>query len=236
MHEAWPGKVYSPRHCGGPLSADLPLYRACSRHQTEVVSLLVESDASRRTLLARATDGSLPLHSAVRYQAPEAVVVTLLGRDEGRCALLEPDGHSQLPLHAACRNEARPYVIDAVRPLLWGMFHGRMESRGLNLWKCDMQRMLRSMMAPERDFATCDMLDMLCKTMREFTEPVFALDLAVWRTSCAQVKEDPLSEQDALGCNRCVIYRSNVIVRGVIPVIENEPVEEAIRKMVDSGY
>jgi len=29
---------------------------------------------------------------------------------------------------------------------------------------------------------------------------------------------------------------SDVIVRGVIPFLENEPVEEAIRKMVDSGY
>ena len=187
-------------------------------------------------MLARATNGSLPLNSAVRYQALAAVVSTLLGGDKGRRALLEPDAHGQLPLHAACRNEARPYVIDAVRPLLWGMFHGRMESRGLNLWKCDMQRMLRSMMAPERDFATCDMLDMLCKTMREFTEPVFALDLAVWRTSCAQVEEDPWSEQDALGRNRRVRCGSDVIVRGVIPFLENGPVEEAIRNMVDLGY
>jgi hypothetical protein len=74
------------------------------------------------------------------------------------------------------------------------MFHGRMESRGLDLWKCDMQRMLRSMAAPKRDFAMRDMLDMLCETMREFAEHMFALDLAVWRTSCTQVKEDPSSE------------------------------------------
>ena len=151
-----------------------------------MVSLLVEIDASRRTLLARATDGSLPLHSAVRYQAPEAVVVTLLGGDEGRCALLEPDAHSQLPLHAACMDwsaagrdrrapQARRGHVDgdagiadkievlsppplfavfffasqlpvhlallhgtehrlgAVWSLLRGMFHGRMESRGLDL-------------------------------------------------------------------------------------------------------
>jgi hypothetical protein len=77
-----------------------------------VVSLLVKSDASRRTLLARATDGSLPLHSAVRYQAPEAVVSTLLGGGEGRCVLLKPDVQGQLPLHATCRNGARLDVID----------------------------------------------------------------------------------------------------------------------------
>ena len=116
------------------------------------------------------------------------------------------------------------------------MFHGRMESRGLDLWKRDMQRMLRSMAAPEQDFAMRNMLDMLRKTVREFAERAFAWDLAVWRTSCAQVEEDPWSEQDALGRNRRVRCGSDVIVRGVIPFLENEPVEEAIRKMVDSDY
>ena len=77
-----------------------------------MVSHLVESNASRRTLLARATDGSLPLHSVMRYQAPEAMVLTLLGGDEGHCTLLEPDAHGQIPLHAACRNGARLEVIN----------------------------------------------------------------------------------------------------------------------------
>ena len=126
--------------------------------------------------------------------------------------------------------------LNAVRSLLRGMFHGRMESQGLDLWKCDMQRMLRSMAAPERDFATRDMLNMLCETVWEFAERAFTLDLAIWRTSCVQVEEDPSSEQDALGCNRRVRCGSEVIVRGVIPFLENELVEEAIRKMVDSGY
>ena len=126
--------------------------------------------------------------------------------------------------------------LDAVRSLLKGIFHSRMESRGLNLWKCNVQRMLRSMVAPERDFVTRDLLDMLRETVREFAVRVFALDLAVWRMSCVQVEEDPLSERDVLGRDRCVRCGSNVIVRGVIPFLENEPAEEAIRKMVDSGY
>ena len=80
-----------------------------------------------------------------------------------------------------------------------------------------MQRILRSMAAHERDFASHDMLVMLRETVREFAERVFALDLAVWRTSCAQVKEDPLSEQDALSLDCRVRCGSDVIVRGVIP-------------------
>ncbi len=91
------------------------------------------------------------------------------------------------------------------------------------------------MVAPKQDFATHDMLDMLRETVRELAERMFALDLAVWRTSCAQIEEDPLSKQDKLSRNCCVRCRS-VIVRGVIPFLENEPVEEAIREMVDSGY
>ncbi len=126
--------------------------------------------------------------------------------------------------------------LNAVRSLLRGMFHGRMESQGLDLWKCDMQRMLRSMAAPERDFGTRDMLDMLPETVREFAEHTFTLDLAIWRTSWAQVEEDPSPERDALGRNRRVKCGSDIIVRGVIPFLENKPVEEAIRKMVDSGY
>jgi hypothetical protein len=84
--------------------------------------------------------------------------------------------------------------LDVVRSLLRGMFHTRMESRGLDLWKCDIQKMLRSMAAPERDFAMRDGLDMLCETVQEFAERAFALDLVAWRTSCTQVKEDPSSE------------------------------------------
>jgi hypothetical protein len=125
--------------------------------------------------------------------------------------------------------------LDAVWLLLQGMFHCRMESRGLDLWKCKMQRMLRSMAAPEWEFATRDMLDMLRETVREYAERTFPLDLAVWRTSCAH-EEDPSSKLDALGRDRRVRCGSRVIVRDVISFLENGPVEDVIRKMVDSSY
>ena len=91
---------------------DLPLHTACSRHQTEVVKLLVDSDSSKRTLYVKADNGSLPLHSACRYQAPASVVMLLLESNESRRTLLESDVYGQLPLHAACRNGAHPDVID----------------------------------------------------------------------------------------------------------------------------
>ena len=81
------------------------------------------------------------------------------------------------------------------------------------------------------------MLDMLRETRAGVCGArVCVLDLTVWRTSCAQVEEDPLSKQDALGRDRRVRCRTDVIVRSAILFLENKPVEEAIRKMVDSGY
>ena len=67
---------------------------------------------SKRTLYTKVDNGSLPLHSAVRYQAPAGVVMLLLESAECRCTLLESDVFGQLPLHAACRNGAHPDVID----------------------------------------------------------------------------------------------------------------------------
>ena len=43
---------------------DLPLHTAASRHQTEVVKLLVESDITKKTTLyTKADNGSLPIHA-----------------------------------------------------------------------------------------------------------------------------------------------------------------------------
>ena len=90
---------------------DLPLHTACSRKQTEVVELLVNSDSSKQTLYTKATNGYLPIHTAARYLAPASMITLLLDSAESRKTLLEPDVFGQLPLHAACRNTASPDVI-----------------------------------------------------------------------------------------------------------------------------
>jgi hypothetical protein len=110
-----------------------------------------------------------------------------------------------------------------------------MESRGLDHWKGDMKRLLKSMETHERDFATRDKLDMLCETVREFVERAFVLDLVVWRTSCAQIEENSSSKPGALD-RESVGGRSDIIVRDVIPFLENDVSEEFIRKFVNSGY
>jgi hypothetical protein len=96
----------------------------------------------------------------------------------------------QLSIHLALLHGTE-HQLEVVQSLLWGMFHICMESRGLDLWKGDIERLLKSMATHKRDFATCIKLVMLCKSMRDFMECLFALDLVVWRTSCAQFEGNP---------------------------------------------
>jgi len=141
----------------------------------------------------------------------------------------------RLPVHLALLHHGTEHQLDVVRSLLRGMFHNRMESRGLDLWKGDMKRLLKSMETHERDFATRDKLDMLCETVREFMERAFVLDLVVWRTSCTQIEENSSSKRGALD-RESVGGGSDIIVRDVIPFLEDDPVEGYIRKIVNAGY
>lgn len=205
-----------------------------------VVKLLVDSDVSKKTIHTKADNGSLPLHTAVRYGAPVAVVQLLLENNEQ--TLLETGYYDQLPLHVACRNGATPDVvqllldhdeikvtvmqednvgrlpihlallhttenqIDVVRLLLQGMLCGRIERKGLDLWKVDMKNMLDSMQTHERDFTTRDKLDMACEVITQFIDRVYTLD-------------------------KCIRSGADVIVRDVMPFLEMEPVEELVQKL-----
>jgi hypothetical protein len=74
-----------------------------------VVKLLVESDASQETLHTKADNGSLPLHTAIRYKAPVNIIHLLIDKNES--TLLEPGPYNQLPLHLACRNTVTADVL-----------------------------------------------------------------------------------------------------------------------------
>lgn len=264
---------------------DLCLHTACSRHQTDVVKLLLDSDISGKTLFTKADNGSLPLHAAVRFGAPASVVTLLLESNESRSTLLEPGPYSQLAIHAACRIGAHPDVIDlllkydedkktllhednvgrlpihlallhstenqleVVRLLLEGMLYNRMENKGIYLWKNHMKRLLKSMETHERDFTTRDKLDMICETIRDFMERVFALEMAVWRASCLQFDTRFSSMQEVLDHESAIAtspfdareYKSarrirsgaDIILRDVIPFLENDPVDDLMQKFRD---
>jgi len=46
---------------------DLPIHTACSRKDTSVVKLLLESDSDNKTIMIKDNDGALPIHMACRY-------------------------------------------------------------------------------------------------------------------------------------------------------------------------
>jgi ankyrin repeat protein len=325
---------------------DLPLHTACSRHQTNVVQLLLESDATKHTLFIKSDNGSLALHAAVRYRAPASVIMLLLEDDDNvdkeddngdddnyddnydelsnrftneknrasrsnppgssarqrstRSTLLESDAYGQLPIHAACRNGAHPDVIhlliqydntketvimednvgrlpihlallhgdsnynshnisavendissssvppnptytwfhssrssnnnevtpppppnqqlEVLHLLLCGMFVGRMEYRGVELWKKDIQRIIKSITEThERDFVTRDKLDMVCDSIGSFMDRTCMLEWVIYHYISKNSESD-------------------IILREVIPFLENEIGNDTIQRIVDAGY
>ncbi len=127
-----------------------------------------------------------------------------------------------------------------------------MESHRLNLWKGDMKRLLKSMTTHKQDFAMHNRLDMLHKTLQNFVEHAFTLDLVMWRMSRAQFEGSPPSKQDdaldsehtvlvgnalphdACACrvNREIRYRPDIIVRDLILFLENKLIGPTARKSV----
>ena len=266
-----------------------------SRHQTEVVKLLVDSDVSKRTLHTKADNGSLPLHTAVRYGAPPSVIELLLDGDYDKSTLFQSDCYGQLPLHAACRNGASPAIIQlllhhdeakqtilqedmvgripihlallhttenqlaVLQVLLHGMLCGRMERKGINLWKIEMKSLLKSMTETthERSFTTRDKLDMVCESIQQFMERVFVLELAVWRASCLKFDarfgsmEEVLEHESQLlllendggddlvldvhgyKVDRRIMSGADVVIHHVIPFLEDEPVEDLMQQFRD---
>ena len=251
----------------------------------QVVKLLVDSDPTKETIHTKADNGSLPIHTAIRYKAPADVINLLLCDNES--TLLEPGPYNQLPLHVACRNAVAPDVLrllltsdvtksavmtgddvdrlpihlallhnrekepqlEMVQILMEGMLCGRMELRGLDLWKGDMKALLQLMGTHERDFTTRDKLDIAMDVIRNFMERVYALELAVWRASCLQfnaecssmqevieqlsasaISDEGMFDINAYKADRRIKSGADVIVRDVIPFLEYEPVEELVSR------
>jgi hypothetical protein len=136
--------------------------------------------------------------------------------------------------------------------LMRGMICGRMEMRGLDMWKRDMKHLLELLRTHERDFTTRDKLDIVIEVILNFLERVFALELAIWRASCLQFNSEFSSLQHLIEylssstisdeCNKSFdphAYKSDrriksgadVIVRDVIPFLEYEVVDELMSKL-----
>ena len=208
-----------------------------------VIKLLLDCKKSKQTLYLREGYGQTPLHAACRVGAEPDVVRLLLLYDEEQKTVMLGDNVGRLPLHLAILH-CRENQLQIVKLLLQTMIVHRMTLRGLEQWKTDMNQILQSLQSVhERDFTTRDKLDMVCDTLRDFMERVHALELAVWRTSCLQfgqyktMKEAIENESrhasgpfETLGYKRARRIQSGteIIVRDVIPFLEDDPIDELL--------
>jgi hypothetical protein len=162
------------------------------------------------------------------------------------------DDVGRLPIHLALLHSTESQ-ISIVKLLMEGMLCGRMELRGLDLWKADMKHLLELLQTHERDFTTRDKLDIVHDVIHNFMERVFNLELAVWRASCLQFSAEFPSMQHviehlsllalsdtkvafdarAFKADRRIKSGADVIVRDVIPFVEFEPVNELISRVRD---
>ena len=213
-----------------------------------VIMLLLESNESRSTLLETDVYGQTPLHASCRRGGIPEVIDLLLKFDKDKTTISATDNVGRLPIHLAILHSFENQ-IEVVQLLLDGMICGLMNRKGLELWKDDIQSLLNNMRVHERDFTTRDKLDMICESLVDFRERVFALELAVWRASCLQFDTRFASIQDAMDheasttdaafdinaykADRRIRSGADVIIRDVIPFLEYEAVEEAIQKLRD---
>jgi hypothetical protein len=198
--------IHTPDHYGY-----LPLHYACRYHApNEVITLLLDSDPTTTTptststagssrtanlqisittptttttsLFAKEQYGQTPLHVACRCDAGPGLIRSLLEYDTTQQAVLMEDAVGRLPIHVYLLRGRNSEVI---RMVLQAMLCHRLERIGLDLWKHDMNRLLKSMEdTPERDGTTRDKLDAIGTSIRGYMERAIVLELAVWKASC----------------------------------------------------
>jgi hypothetical protein len=202
--------IHTPDHYGY-----LPLHYACRYHApNEVITLLLDSDQTTTTstmtttstadsssranmhtttnittptttttsLFAKEQYGQTPLHVACRCDAGPGLIRSLLDYDTTQQAVLMEDAVGRLPIHVYL---LRGRNSDVIRMVLQAMLCHRLEQVGLDLWKHDMKRLLKSMEeTPERDGTTRDKLDAIGASIRGYMERAIVLELGVWKASC----------------------------------------------------
>ena len=189
---------------------------------------------------------------ACRNGATADVMQLLLESDVTKSAIIQGDEVDRLPIHLALlHNQEKEVQLDMVRLLMEGMLCGRMELRGLDLWKNDMKQILALMQTYERDFTTRDKLDIVVDVIRNHMERVFLLELAVWKASCLQFSaeyssmeqivqqiksstcQDKITQYDihTYKLERRIKSGADVIVRDVMPFLEYDAVDDLMQNL-----
>lgn len=195
--------------------------------------MLLDGDTTKTTLFEPGMYDQLPIHIACRCNlAPESIQL-LLNYDVEKKTLIVEDNAGRLAIHVAYLRSNIPVI----QVLLEAMICGRIERIGLDLWKRDMRKYLKSMETHERDFDAADKLEMTREAFTTFLERTFVLELALWKATCLAPGCHTLQEVEAnLHANeKCVDFceykkqrritcGAEIIIPGVMSFLEDEPI------------
>jgi ankyrin repeat protein len=207
----------------------LPIHAACRNGaHPDVIHLLIHHDTTKETVIMEDNVGRLPLHLTLLHGDSNYTSHNIRAVEENISSSSVPPNptytwfHSSRSSNNNNNNEVTPpptnQQLEVLHLLLRGMFVGRMEYRGVELWKKDLQRILKSMIEThERDFVTRDKLDMVCDSIQSFMDRARMLELVIYHYISKNSESD-------------------IILREVIPFLENEIGNDTIQRIVDAGY
>ena len=218
----------------------LPLHMACRyQAQPQVIQWLLESDQDRTSLYQEGVYGQLPIHVACRCNAPPEIIQLLIDYDVDKTTVLKEDSAGRLPIHVGLM---RITNLNTIQMVLEAMFCGRMERMGLELWKRDVSRFLKSMSTYERDFNTRDKLDQIAEKFHVMKEKIHVLELALWKATClkscgiksmeelVELAQKDESFDPAKYKQNCRIKSgAEEVIKHVLPFVEDEPITQLIQ-------
>ena len=214
----------------------LPLHMACRYNAPkEIIQLLLDSDRSqnKKSLSEEGIYGQLPIHIACRCNAPPDVVQVLLEQDVSKSSVAQEDNVGRLPIHVYLLRNSNQEVIQL---LLEAMICQRIQRVGLENWKHTLQKFRKSMATHERDFNTREKLDIIEMALNEMEERAFVLELVIWKSSCISALHEHDSDASVNMRDICCQYKrerriksgAEVIIPGVLPFLENEPIQKLV--------
>jgi hypothetical protein len=90
----------------------LPIHWACMYNAPlEVIQVLLDSDADKKSIFERDNFGSLPIHKACESNAPVEVIQLLLESDVDKKSIFVKTDFGKLPIHYACETNNAPVEV-----------------------------------------------------------------------------------------------------------------------------
>jgi hypothetical protein len=165
----------------------LPIHVACiCKVPLEVIQMLLDSDAAKKSILVKNDLGNLPIHYACKYgNASVEVIRLLLDSDVGKKTILVKDGDGRLPIYVACWYKA---PLEVIQLLMQASICDRLEQLGLPQCKRVVEGLINAIVEDDTREEKTKKVQQIYKRLAKYEEMkgtvLTALELAVWRTSC----------------------------------------------------